>query len=142
MAWLDNFGLNLTDLNNDSDADGLTTLLEYGFNLNPTENARTTYDPGASIGTDGPIGTPAIQLDDSATPPRLQIIYPRRKASSDSSLSYAGSFSSDLATWTEEAPDSVESINATWEQVTINEPSTPADDGKRFGKVEVSHEER
>ena len=140
MTWLDNFGLNLSHLNEDSDADGLTNLLEYGFNLDPTENARIAYDPSASVDADGPLGVPAIKLDDSATPPRLQIIYPRRKASSDSSLTYSGGFSSDLVTWSEETPDDVIDIDDTWEQVTINEPETPAPNGKRFGKVELTSE--
>ena len=142
MIWLDDFGLDLSNLNDDDDADGLTTLLEYGFNLDPTTNALISYDPNASVGAGGPVGTPRIELDESGLFPRLQIAFPRRKASSGSGLTYAGSFSSDLATWLEQAPDSVSSIDATWEQVTINDPLTidTAPDGKRFGKVDVTSE--
>jgi len=142
VNWLNNFELDLSNLNDDADADGLTTFLEYGFNLDPTKNALTYYDPSVSVGAGGPVGIPRIELDESGLSPRLQIVFPRRKVSSGSGLTYTGSFSSDLISWLGQTPDSVTSIDATWEKVTITDPLTTdtAPDGKRFGKVDVTHE--
>ncbi len=142
LLWLDGFGLGTADLYLDSDYDGILTVIEYAFNLDPTQNLQVIYDPLAPVGAEGPLGLPRIELTDAGANSRLQIIFPRRKASTGSGLTYSGSFSGDLSLWTDQAPDSVESIDAEWEKVTIDDPFTleTAPEGKRFGKVNVLSE--
>lgn len=136
--WLEGFGLGNNDLNTDEDFDGLIALEEYAFNLDPTVNDFAIYDPAATLGTDGPIGLPQIDLAGNPPNQHLQIKFPRRKLASESGIDYGGYFSSDLISWDEqEVLNNVESINDMWEEIIITDPFTTqtAPNGKRFSRV-------
>lgn len=139
IDWLSTNGLSLADLELDTDKDGIKTLLEFGFNLDPNSNSIVYYDPQASVGVNGPTGLPFIELSDEGSNSRLQIIYPRRKTEPGMKLDYAGWFSNSLGSWIENTNESIESINSDWEKVTIDDTVTiqTAPEQKRFGRVSI-----
>lgn len=139
MVWLDGFGLSLAEANSDNDFDGINALLEYGFNLDPSVSSQIIYDPDATVGPEGPVGLPKIKLTDQGENSKLQIIFPRRTASSAPTLNYGGYFSDNLSSWLEQTTITTEPINANWEKVTIDDTVTiqTAPQSKRFGQVQL-----
>lgn len=116
----------------DEDDDGIAKLLEYAFNLDPSGADHGVYDPGVAPGSGLPrmIVTPG---DPSGKLLSLQFL--RRK---NSGLTYTAQFGSDLGDFTPAiAPPLVESIDSTWERVTVADPggSGPA---RRYGRVAVT----
>ena len=139
-AWrFQNFGI-ITNTGNaadsfDPDHDGLLNLLERAFNLNPNQPALPILTSGT-----GTTGLPLIRR--TGQPLVFSIQYLRRKASANSGLTYTPQFSSSL---TESGPggwvtaigtETVQSIDAEWERVTIEEDVSGQP--KRFGRVKVS----
>jgi sugar lactone lactonase YvrE len=116
----------------DPDHDGLVNLLERAFNLDPTLAGQLvlTADTGTS-------GLPLVRATDGPAGRVFSIQYLRRKASANPGLTYTPQFSSSLdgewsaATGTE----TVESIDAEWERVTVEEDATGQP--VRFGRVRV-----
>ncbi len=139
-AWrFQNFGT-ITNTGNaadsfDPDHDGLLNLLERAFNLNPNQPALPILTPGT-----GTTGLPLIRR--TGQPPVFSIQYLRRKASSNSGLTYSPQFSSSLTAsgpdgWaTAAGTETVQSIDSEWERVTVEEDASTND--KRFGRVKVS----
>ena len=117
----------------DPDHDGVANLLERAFNLNPTQSGSPILT--AATGT---AGLPLIQWTES--PPAFSIQYLRRKASTNSGLTYTPQFSLSLdasGDWSAiTGPETVESIDSEWERVTVEENSNGEE--KRFGRVKVS----
>ncbi|MGJ8650554.1 MAG: reprolysin-like metallopeptidase [Opitutaceae bacterium] len=142
IDWLSNNGLNLADLDVDGDNDGINTLLEFSFNLNPNTNSIVYYDPLASVGVNGPTGLPLIELSNEGNNSRLQITYPRRKTVPGMKLDYANWFSNSLSGWIENTNESVESIDSDWEKVSVSDSFTiqTAPEQKRFGKVTIDND--
>ena len=142
LSWLSDNGLSLNDLAADGDLDGIDTLLEFGFNLDPTTNQQVTYDPLASVGASGPTGLPRIELSDDGNNAHLRITYPRRKTTTGMQLDYSHWFSNNLSDWLEASDETVESINSDWEQVTVSDSMTldTAPEDKRFGQVRIDAE--
>ena len=115
----------------DTDADGVSDLLEYAFNLNPNAFDRRTLTEGT-----GSSGLPATRLDTSTTPARLRIEYVRRKDPSAAGIDYQVQWSSDLSSWTTDAGTAkVTSIDDIWERVVVTEPQPGP---RRFGRVAIS----
>jgi hypothetical protein len=116
----------------DEDGDGIAKLLEYAFNLDPADADHGAYDPAVIPGSGLPrmIVTPG---DPSGKLLSLQFL--RRK---NASLTYIAQFGADLDDFiAATAPPLVESIDSTWERVTIADPggSGPA---RRYGRVVVT----
>ena len=116
----------------DEDGDGIAKLLEYAFNLDPSGADHGVYDPGVVPGSGLPrmIVTPG---DPSGKLLSLQFL--RRK---NSGLTYTAQFGADLDDFVPAlAPPLVESIDSTWERVTVADPggSGPA---RRYGRVAVT----
>ena len=113
----------------DDDGDGIAKLLEFAFNLDPSAADRSTYDPAILPGA----GLPRMIV---GAGPTLSLQYLRRKGVAG--LSYTAQFGSSLDDFANAGGSPViESIDATWERVTISDVgggTAPA----RFGRVVVT----
>lgn len=119
----------------DEDGDGINKLLEYAFNLDPSVSSATIYDPGSMPGA----GLPKMILT-PGTPDgcQLSLQYLRRKGISG--LTYKAQFGSSPADFADAVgTPTVESVDATWERVTISDPAGAGPVG-RFGRVRVTWE--
>jgi len=117
----------------DEDGDGINKLLEYAFNLDPSVSSASTYNPAVTPGAGLPrmILTPGVP-DGS----QLSLQFLRRKGIAG--LSYKAQFGSSLADFIDAVGSpTVESIDATWERVTISDPAG-AGPVRRFGRVMVT----
>lgn len=113
----------------DEDGDGIPKLLEFAFNLDPSLADQTIYNPGLVPGS----GLPRMVV----TPgPLLSLQYLRRKG--DSGLTYTPQFGSSPGAFSDATGTPlVESVDATWERVTIADPGGSGAP-KRFGRVVVT----
>jgi hypothetical protein len=121
------------DLANPS-GDGVPNLLKYAFNLAPNAgdllvSNRTFLPPG------GTAGLPAITMDAQQ---RLVFQFVRRKAATNPGIGYVVETSPNLSSWAalDLSGASVESIDGTWERITITDPTAGA---MRFGRVGVTY---
>lgn len=116
----------------DEDGDGIAKLLEYAFNLDPSDPDHFVYDSAEVPGS----GLPRMIVSPGNPSGRLlSLQFLRRKASA---LTYTAQFGANLDDFTPAlAPPLVESIDAVWERVTIADPggSGPA---RRYGRVVVT----
>ena len=117
----------------DPDGDGVSNLLEYAFNLDPT-----FAEPVQMVAGSGLRGLPLIQLEAvSPTDNRLTVEFVRRTVASGAGLTYTTEFATDLTAgdWEAGGTESVTAINARWERVKVT------DDGpvgaRRFARVKV-----
>lgn len=120
----------------DPDHDGVPSLFEHAFNLNPkTAGPPQRLVPGAG----STAGLPAIELIDD--PPgrrrRLRIEYLRRIGSG---LTYTPEFGGALvpAAWAPASqPVTVTPVNAEWERCVVEDSLSTAEAPCRFGRVTV-----
>ncbi|MGL5016642.1 MAG: choice-of-anchor D domain-containing protein, partial [Luteolibacter sp.] len=121
----------------DPDKDSLINLLERAFNLNPNQ---ATF-PILTAGT-GTSGLPLIRR--TGEPPAFSIQYLRLKASTNPGFTYRPQFSTTLQDggaggWADvTGTETVQSIDANWERVTVEESASGLE--KRFGRVKVTGE--
>ncbi len=146
MAWQEeHFGDDAADLvisgwDADPDHDGVVNLLERAFNLPPLQAGRPILLPQT-----GTSGLPLIRAVDEPGQRTFSIQYLRRKASTNSGLTYTPQFSSNLEDGGAEGwidaigPEIVEDIDPEWERVTVEDDATGVP--KRFGRVKVSSED-
>lgn len=115
--------------------DGVANLLKYAFNMAP--NAGDLLQQNiAYMPTGGTSGLPSITTNAA---PQLVIRFVRRKASTNSGITYTVQVCSDLSDpndWStlDLSGATVESIDATWERVTVTDP---AGGDSRFGRLRV-----
>ena len=116
----------------DFDGDGISNLLEFALNLDPTfaETAVMVADTGLR-------GLPMVRLEDLSGGLRLTIEYVRRTTASGSGLTYIPEFSGDLQTWTTGGDESVSPINPRWERVKVADTLTTGDAARRFARLRV-----
>jgi hypothetical protein len=116
----------------DADLDGVKNMLEYAFNLIPTEKDAYEVDPDF-----GESGLPLVRLEGSGANARLTITYVRRAATANGGLSYFAEFTGNLqaTTWDAGTQTLVIPIDETWERVSVRDPQAGA--GQRFGRVRV-----
>lgn len=90
------------------------------------------------VANTGTSGLPSITATGRGAGLHLKIEYLRRKASANYGLIYTPQLTSDLtAPWQDfTGIETVESIDADWERVTIEEDASGKD--KRFGRVKVT----
>lgn len=125
--------------NADPDGDGISNLLEYAFNLDPTFAGAQILTAGT-----GGSGLPLVRLE--AVPAmgdaQLTVEFVRRTAGSGSGLTYAAQFTNDLAagSWQKGGTESVTAINARWERVKVTDgiPAGTGGAGRRFARVAVT----
>ena len=118
----------------DADHDGTSNLGEYAFNLEPTG-----YDSRPVVTNTGTSGLPLVTRVSGT----LRIEFLRRKASTNSGLTYTPQFSDSLlatgtGSWANAtATPVVTSIDSTWERVVINDTVTGS--ARRFGRVKLTY---
>ena len=108
--------------------DGVNNLLKFAFNMSPwvASNARLVHLTGTS-------GLPYASRNGSGN---LAIEYIRRKASGSPGISYAVEFASSPGSlWNVQSAESSDSIDATFERVTVTDSSIGT---QRYGRVRVS----
>ena len=113
-------------------SDGVANVAKYAFNLAPNAGSllnsnRTVLPPN------GTSGIPSITVTSG---PRLSLQFVRRKASTNPGLGYIVETSGDLLNWNALELNNavVQSIDATWERVTITDTNSTS---MRFGRVKV-----
>ena len=116
----------------DFDGDGISNLLEFALNLDPTfsEDAIMAADTGLR-------GLPLVRLETITGNERLTIEFVRRTAASGSGLTYTPEFSNDLQTWEAVGTESVTSINPRWDRVKVVDSLTTQDTPRRFARLRV-----
>ena len=114
------------DLLQDDDADGSSNLLEYAFNTQPG-----SPDAQSLTASTGTIGLPLITRVGGL----LRIEFLRRKATTNSGLTYEPQFSDTLVDpWSPPtATPTIIDIDSTWERVIIEDDQPTAT--KRFARV-------
>lgn len=119
--------------------DGVSNLLKYAFNLigpSAGQTAALTIPNATVLTEDGGVGLPRVGVNDAG---RLQITFLRRKDSSTPGILSAVEFSDTLAadSWAANpsAVESVTSLDATLERVTLTD-SVPYS-ARRFARVRV-----
>ncbi len=118
--------------------DGVPNLLKYAFNMmgNGVGQASTPNTPNPAIlAPSGTAGLPKIGVDGTG---KLQLTYIRRKPASAPGITYTVEFSDALSTWAVKpsASESVTSIDATFERVTVTDSVSSA--AKRFARVRIT----
>lgn len=123
--------------NQDADGDGVSNILEYAFNLNPSSADAFPVASGS-----GSSGLPGIALLTSPSK-RLRIEFLRRKAATGSGLAYAAQFGDTLfetgtGAWADAtASPTITSIDETWERVVIEDTTLNAT--RRFARVKLTY---
>ncbi len=116
----------------DEDGDTIAKLLEYAFNLNPVAGDYSEYNPAVIPGS----GLPKVVISPGAPSGHLITLqYLRRK---NAGLTYTPQFGDSPGAFVDAATAPlVESIDSTWERVTIADPAG-AGPFQRFARVVVS----
>jgi len=119
-----------SDLLQDDDADGSSNLLEYAFNTQPGSSDAQALTTGT-----GTLGLPLITRVGGL----LRIEFLRRKATTNSGLTYEPQFTDTLLDpWSPStATPTITPIDDTWERVLIEDDQPSAT--KRFARVRVSY---
>ncbi len=117
---------NITGRTADPDGDGITNLLEFAYNLDPTYGEA----PMMAAGT-GLRGLPLIQtetLPDGST--QLTVEFVRRTTAGRPRITYTAQFAASSASgtphWQAGGTQSVTSINARWDRVKVTDTVTTA----------------
>ncbi|MEY4568900.1 MAG: hypothetical protein RLZZ398_339 [Verrucomicrobiota bacterium] len=110
--------------------DGVENLLKYAFNMNAA-------GPDVRVlSTGGSSGLPQVALDTSGAEPVLKVAFLRRKGSG---LTYTPQRSDTLGDFTTmTGTQTVTSIDAQWERVSVEEPAPPATAPRAFARVQVT----
>ncbi len=109
----------------DPDSDGISNLLEFALNLDPTFPEPATMTPLTGLRGLSVVGKQVISGEE-----RVTIEFVRRTAGA----TYQPQFSSDLHTWIPAAAETVVPINPRWERVT----AAAADPAQRFARLKVA----
>jgi hypothetical protein len=117
--------------------DGVANLLKYAFNMigNGTGQTPNLQTPNAA--TLDPVGSAGLPFVGVNGTGQLQISFIRRKISSNPGITYTVEFSANLTAWAgnPSATETVTSIDATFERVTVSDSFPP---NKRFARVRVT----
>ncbi len=123
----------------DADGDGIPNLLEFAFNLDPTD-----AEPAQMVAGTGLRGLPLIRTEAvNGKGSRLMVEYVRRAAASESGIVYAVQWTSrlapDSADWQTGGTESVTPINARWERVKVTDTVVVGSGAAaRFARVAVT----
>jgi len=116
----------------DSDGDGINTLLEYAFNLDPTYSENVTMTPGSGLR-----GLPVVNTAPGVGGNYLTVEFVRRTSTGGADVTYIPQFSDDLITWYNVGTESVTSINSRWDRVVITDTVLTTSTSRRFVRVKV-----
>jgi hypothetical protein len=112
----------------DFDSDGISNLLEFALNLDPSFNERANM-----VANTGLRGLPLVGVEAD----HLTLEFVRRTSGSGSGLSYSPQFSSGLDDWQAVGSETVVAINSRWERVKVVDPMTTGSSTTRFARVKV-----
>ncbi len=119
--------------------DGIANLLKFAFNMiggGAGQSIDLTTPNATVMASNGSAGLPLVDTDSTG---KLRITYVRRKAASNSGITYAVEFSDTLAndSWAVNAPEAtvVTSIDSTFERVVLTDNASPT---KRFVRVKIT----
>ena len=127
-SWADALPANQRAMDLTPQNDGVSNLLKFAFNLDPTkpDTRRLTAGGGQTA------GLPTASMVGN----RIRIEYIRRKAATNPGITYTPQCGSDLTGWALALTnESITPINADWERVTIE---GPVGQTKCFGRVKVT----
>ena len=116
----------------DGDGDGISSLLEFAFNLDPTFNEDVLMEAATGLR-----GLPLVRVETVAGSDRLTIEFVRRTSDSGADLTYIPEFSNDLQTWEAVGTASATTINPRWERVKVVDSLTTGDTPRRFARLRV-----
>ncbi len=116
----------------DSDHDGIATLLEYAFNLDPTYNENVTMTAGTGLR-----GLPLVRVETGVGGDYLSAEFVRRTSAGGADVTYVPEFSDDLTTWSGAGSEAVTSINSRWERVKMTDAVPVSSSNNRFARVRV-----
>jgi len=117
----------------DFDGDGISNLLEFALNLDPTFNESVSMQPASGLR-----GLPAGYVETVDATTRLTLEFVRRTSGSGSGLTYTPQFSSDLIDWQGGGTQTVTPINPRWERVKVADSLTTSGAPKRFARLSVA----
>ncbi len=120
----------------DPDLDGVTNLMEFALNLDPTFGEPVVMTPGTGVR-----GLPICRLENLAGADRLTIEFVRQTAGSGGGLTYPVEYSSDLSVWEAVGTESVTVLNSRWERVKRSDSLSTTNTAKRFVRLRVSQAE-
>lgn len=110
----------------DANGDGMLNLLSYAFDLNP-------HQPRLSAGS-----LPLVELTGTGAARKLRLTYLRRKAATNSGLTYLPQFSSGTSgVWETVTGGTATSVNSTFERVVVEDTVTVGTEARRFARVKV-----
>jgi len=118
----------------DYDQDGVLNVIEYAFNLDPTQ----PDGDNLMVGGSGTNGLPCWSFGDVPGSPRLKVEFVRRR--NDSGLAYDVRFTGSLVeqAWVASgAPETVTPIDADWERVEMQDDAAHVGNVARFGTVRI-----
>jgi len=117
----------------DEDRDGIAKLLEFAFNLDPSSADHAVFDPAVIPGS----GLPRMVVTPGDPSGRLlSLQFLRRKGVAG--LGYVAQFGASLDNLADApGPPLIETIDGTWERVTIADPGGAGPE-RRFGRVVVT----
>lgn len=118
----------------DSDGDGVPSLLEYAFNMNPKAAGPPVHLVAGAAST---AGLPAVTLvSDGAGRRRLRLEYIRRVGAG---LSYTPEFSSNATDWSAATQTvTVSAIDSQWERCVVEDALFIPETARRFARVRVA----
>lgn len=117
----------------DFDGDGISNLLEFALNLDPTFNEIPAMQADTGL-----CGLPALALATVDGNTRLTLEFVRRTSTSGAELTYTPQFSSDLIDWQSGGIETVTPINPRWERVKVVDLLTTLEAPKRFARLCVT----
>lgn len=117
----------------DFDGDGISNLLEFACNLDPTFNECVTMQPGAGLRG---LPTGYVETVDGAA--HLTLEFVRRTSGSAAGLTYTPEFSADMINWQCGGTQTVTPLNPRWERVKVVDLLTTSEASKRFARLSVA----
>jgi len=116
----------------DFDGDGISNLLEFALNLDPTYNERVSMQPATGLR-----GMPTGYVETTYGAARLTLEFVRRTSGSGSGLTYTPQFSTDMIHWQSGGTQTVTPINPRWERVKVADFLSTQQAPKRFARLSV-----
>lgn len=133
LTWIGGYGLDIAGQGAqtvDADSDGMSNLVEFAFNMDPTANDNATLAPSS-----GTYGLPRFYYDEATGKLRVELV--RRK---DASLTYTVQESTDLSAWNTCTTASLNSadIDTTWERIELSCGNAIGAGEKRFLRLLIT----
>jgi len=126
---------NVSGMESDSDGDRVRLLQEYAFNLVPTLKDKHYLERDTGVS-----GLPIGWIGESGGQDRLHLQMVCRKADTNPQIQYLVEFNDDISDdegWEVVTPSALESIDGTWERVTVVDTESVSTRAQRFARVRI-----